>query len=372
MDRLLPKNDTSRKIIHLDMDAFYASVEMRDDPKLVNKALIIGQDPRKSNGHGVVATANYIARKYGVHSAMSTAKALQLVPESEVVFLKPNFEKYRSVSNQIHKLMYEITDQVESVALDEAYLDVTKNKVGTYSALELAINLQKAIFKDIHLNSSFGISYNKFLAKMGSEYAKPFGRTIILPQEARQFLARRKISDFPGIGKKTQEQLKALGIHTGADLQQLDVDFLIKKFKKMGYMIAQHAQGIDLSPVTSNRKRKSIGIERTFEPNIYDQNQALTLLRTYSEQLAKKLAEKQVTAQTIVLKIRNNNFETITRRLKLRKPSRDALDFFQDAKTLFTPLEYFLKDGIRLLGLSVTDLIAKSFEEIKLDLFETK
>ncbi len=256
MDRLLPKNDTSRKIIHLDMDAFYASVEMRDNPSLANKALIIGQDPRLNNGHGVVATANYVARKFGVHSAMSTMKALKLVPESEVVFLKPNFEKYRSVSSQIHELMYEMTDQVESVALDEAYLDVTQNKLGAYSALELAIRLQKKIFKEVHLNSSFGISYNKFLAKMGSEYAKPFGRTVILPNEAKIFLSQRKISDFPGIGERTQQQLKELGVKNGSDLQKLDTEFLIKKFKKMGYVIAQHAHGIDLNPVVKKRKRK--------------------------------------------------------------------------------------------------------------------
>lgn len=372
MDRLLPKNNTQRKIIHLDMDAFYASVEMRDNPALANKALIIGQDPRQTNGHGVVATANYVARQYGVHSAMSTMKALKLVPESEIEFVKPNFEKYRVISAQIHELMYELTDQVESVALDEAYLDVTKNKLGSYSALELAIKLQKNIFKKVHLNSSFGISYNKLLAKMGSEYAKPFGRTIILPQEAKDFLALRKISDFPGIGKKTQEQLHSFSVETGADLQKLEVDFLIKHFKKMGYVIAQHANGIDLRPVASQRKRKSIGVERTFEPNIYNQDQALTLIRNYSNQLVEKLVEKNFSAQTVVIKIRNNNFETVTRRMKLKKASRDPIEFFQSAKALFTPLEYFLKDGIRLLGLTVTDLTDTNYEEVKLDLFKTR
>lgn len=186
-ENLLPQNDIHRRIIHLDMDAFYASVETRDHPELKNKALVVGQDPRHNGGHGVVATCNYHARKYGVHSAMPAIQAVHLVPEEELVFIRPNFEKYHRVSAQVHSFMHEITDLVESVALDEAYLDVTHNKIGQESSVQLALDLQKKIKSKLGLNSSFGVSYNKFLAKMGSEYAKPFGRTVILPDEALNF-----------------------------------------------------------------------------------------------------------------------------------------------------------------------------------------
>lgn len=372
MKELLPRNNTKRKIIHLDMDAFYASVEIHDNPSLAKKALIVGQDPRKANGHGVVATANYVARQYGVHSAMPTMKALRLVPEDKIAFIRPNFEKYRAVSAQIHEFMYELTDLVESVALDEAYLDVTQNKLGAYSAVTLATQLQEKIFKKTGLTSSFGISYNKFLAKMGSEYAKPFGRTIILPEEAKSFLAKQPIEAFPGIGKKTQEQLHDMGVYTGADLQRLDVKFLIEHFKRMGYFIAQHAHGIDLRPINSIRQRKSIGTERTFEPNIFDANLALNNLRKYSESLSEKLKEKNFTAQTLVIKIRNNNFETATKRSKLPKPTNDAIEIYQTAKELFESVDNFLTQGIRLLGLSTTDLQTNQYEEISLDLFTTE
>lgn len=372
MENLLPRNNTKRKIIHLDMDAFYASVEMRDNPTLAQKALIIGQDPRKTNGHGVVATANYIARQYGAHSAMPTMQALRLIPEDKIAFVSPNFKKYRAVSAQIHEFMYEITDAVESVALDEAYLDVTQNKLGKYSAVELAAHLQEKIFKETHLTSSFGVSYNKFLAKMGSEYAKPFGRTIILPNEAEDFLADQPIESFPGIGKKTQEQFHQMNVFTGADLQKLDVDFLLKHLKKMGYFIAQHAHGIDLRPVNGERQRKSIGTERTFEPNIFSENVALTTLRKYSENLSKKLIEKNFKAQTLVIKIRNNNFETVTKRSKLPHPTNEAIEIYQTAKELFSSVNSFLKEGIRLLGLSTTDLQTNQYEEMSLDLFTTE
>lgn len=174
------------------MDAFYASVEINRHPEYKDKALVVGQDPRDNNGHGVVATCNYVARKYGVHSAMASIQALRLVPKDKIVFVPPDFETYRSVSAQIHSFMHEITDQVESIALDEAYLDVTKNKIGEYSAVQIALNLQKRIRAELNLNSSFGVSYNKFLAKMGSEYAKPFGRVVILPDEAKRFLGMAK------------------------------------------------------------------------------------------------------------------------------------------------------------------------------------
>lgn len=368
MKEFLPKNNTSRKIVHLDMDAFYASVEMQNNPALKQKALVVGHDPRKHHGHGVVTTANYVARKYGVHSAMPTAKALKLVPKEKLVFVSPNFAKYRAVSNHIHELMYQVTDQVESVALDEAYLDVTKNKLNK-PAFQAASWLQQKIYQETGLTSSFGVTYNKFLAKMASEYAKPFGRTVILPEDALEFLGKQPIEKFPGIGKKTQQQLHDLNIYLGEDLQKVSVLFLMEKFKKLGYAMALHAHGIDLSPVKKDRLRKSIGTERTFDPIIYDKNQALTILRSFCETVSEKLIAQNLQAQVVVLKIRNNNFETLTKRKQLSKPSNDGIEFYQTIKVLLDKTNNFLNDGVRLLGVTAGSLVNKKFEEVKLDLF---
>lgn len=373
-DGLLPKNDTSRKIIHIDMDAFYASVEMRDKPELKNKAVVIGHDPRKSNGHGVVSTANYVARSYGVHSAMPSIKAFRLVPAEKLVFLEPDYKKYYSVSAEVHKMMHEMTDRVQSIALDEAYLDVTQNKLGIKSAVQLAIDLQTRVRRELKLNCSFGVSYNRFLAKMGSEYSKPFGRTVILPSEAKEFLAAQKIGHFHGIGPKTEEKLAEMGITTGKGLQQTHVRDLIKEFNRMGYLMAEHANGIDLSRVIPDDEynRKSIGIERSYEPCVYDKQVALTNLRNYASELAEKLSYGNFFARTVVLKIRNTEFETITRRSKLQHATNQAIEFYEAAKELFEPLaDSFLSDGIRLLGITATDFTEAEFENVDLNLFSS-
>ncbi|WP_201738249.1 MULTISPECIES: DNA polymerase IV [Lactobacillus] len=368
-ENLLPKNDIHRRIIHLDMDAFYASVEMRDHPELRHKALVVAHDPREYHGHGVITTANYLARQYGVGSAMPAIKAVQQVPKDLLVFVPPNFEKYRAVSAEIHEIMHEVTDKVQSVSLDEAYLDVTQNKLGDYPSVALGNYLQEKIYRQTGLTSSFGVTYNKFLAKMGSEYAKPFGKTVILPEEALDFLAKQDISKFPGVGKKTQVLLREMGINTGADLQQVSVQFLIDHFKKMGYVLAMHSRGIDLSPVEWQRQRKSIGKERTFEPSIFEEQTALTQLRKYSNEVAKILQEQNLMATCVVLKIRDTNFETVTRRRMLKKATTDGHEIFAQARWLFQALPEFLERGIRLLGVSVTNLEQKQYQET--NLFET-
>ncbi len=365
-DNLLPKNDIHRRIIHLDMDAFYASVEMRDHPEYRKKALVIAHDPREHNGHGVITTANYVARKYGVGSAMPAIKAVQKVPADKLVFLPPDFEKYRSVSAQVHEIMHEVTDKIQSVSLDEAYLDVTQNKLGDYSTIQLGNYMQQKIYKETGLTCSYGASYNKFLAKMGSEYAKPFGKTLILPEEAKDFLARQDISKFHGVGKKTQLILRELGINTGADLQAKSVKYLIDHFKKMGYVMAMHSRGIDLSPVEWQRQRKSIGKERTFEPSVFEEQKALTLLRGYSSDIANILMTQNVKTKCIVLKIRDTDFYTVTRRRMLKSSTRDAHEIYQEAKDLFEELPEFLEKGIRLLGVSVTSLEQEKYQETNL------
>lgn len=371
-DGLLPENDTHRKIIHIDMDAFYASVEMRDNSSLKDKALVIGQDPRQNHGHGVISTANYVARQFGVHSAMPSIKALKMIPKEKLVFMSPDFEKYHRVSVEIHQLMHEVTDKVESISLDEAYLDVTENKLGQTSTVQIAIDLQNRIRDEEGLTCSFGATYNKFLAKMGSEYSKPFGRTVILPDEAKLFLARQKIGNFHGIGPKTQEKLAEMGISTGKGLQQIHVRELIKQFNRMGYQMAIHAHGIDLSRVIpdNERNRKSIGIERTYEPCLYDEQTALTKIRGYADDLAKKLGKRDLYANTIVLKMRNSEFETLTKRRKLPHATNDSIEIFETVHELFSPISGpFLTDGIRLLGITATDFSESDFENIDLELF---
>ncbi|MDD6416931.1 MAG: DNA polymerase IV [Lactobacillus porci] len=363
---LLPRNDCSRRIIHLDMDAFYASVEMRDHPELRGKAVVIAQDPRLHGGHGVIATANYRARKYGVGSAMPAIKAIQQIPKEELVFVDPDFAKYHAVSDQVHAIMHEVTDQIETVALDEAYLDVTQNKLQRSSVIELGCYMQQKIYAELQLTCSFGASYNKFLAKMGSEYAKPFGRTVILPQEARAFLAKQDIKEFPGIGKKTQAALRDLGINNGADLRAFGTRKLLEKFKKAGYYMAMHAYGIDLSPVRSTRQRKSLGKERTFEPEIYDPAQAQTLLRQYCGEIAQSLQARGLVARVLVLKLRDRDFNTITRRQRLPAASNKAADFYPVAKELLDREPEFIENGLRLLGVSGGDLSGARYEEISL------
>lgn len=369
---LLPPNDTSRKVIHLDMDAFYASVEERDNPVLKTKALVIAHDPRKHRGHGVITTANYRARKYGVGSAMPAQKALDNIPAKELVFVTPDFVKYRAVSATIHAIMHEVTDIVESVALDEAYLDVTQNKLGKLTTIELAQFLQQEIYRQTHLTCSVGISYNKFLAKLASEYAKPFGRAIILPDVAQAFLATKDVGDFPGIGKKTAVLMHEIGINTGYDLQQKDVRWLISKFKKAGYYYAQHAHGIDLREVIGQRKRKSVGKERTFEPVIVDRERALPYLQDFTGSIAQILREKHLRSQTIVLKIRSKDFETVTKRTTIKEVTQDEDVIYRAAVSLLDEFPEFLELGIRLLGISTTNFIDDQVEELTLPLFETQ
>lgn len=369
-DNLLPQNDIHRRIIHLDMDAFYASVELHEHPEYQGKAIVVGQDPRTNGGHGVVATANYLARKYGVHSAMPSIKAVQLIPANKLVIVPPHFAKYRAASAYVHAIMHEYTDLVQSVALDEAYLDVTHNKKHFNSALEIALTIQERVYQDLGLTCSFGVTYNKFLAKMGSEYAKPFGRCLILPSEARNFLKRKKIEAFPGVGPKTQERLHEMGIFTGADLQKASVRTLLQNFNKMGYVLAEHAQGIDLSPVVpdSDLNRKSIGIERTYEPAIHNEQVALTKIRDYAAKLEIELKKRKFYANTVVFKIRDENFVTSTKRRKLVKPTNSGSQIYAVAKELFeeNSLLQYLDTGIRLLGVTATDFSNLQYQETSL------
>lgn len=363
------KNKTDRRIIHIDMDAFYASIEERDDPALKKKALIIARDPRFTDGTGVVTTANYNARKYGVHSAMSAHQAAQLVPKDEVVFKAPDFNKYRQISAQIHDIFYAVTEKVESVALDEVYLDVTDQKTNL-TTIELADQIQSKIWDTTHLMCSVGISYNKFLAKLASEYRKPKGRTLILPEMAIEFLKRLPIEAFQGVGKKTAPKLNQQGIYTGEDLLYVDQLTLIRLLGKQGYSLYRRVHGIDDRPVVAKRQRKSLGKERTFNPPITTKAVRDRQIRFLSQEVAKNLKKKQLHGSTLVLKLRNSQFETLTKQIPLATPIDEAEQIEHYAQKIMNSIQIDDME-IRLLGVTLTNLSSKNFENIDLPLFRS-
>ncbi|WP_338323310.1 DNA polymerase IV [Companilactobacillus metriopterae] len=362
------KIDSSRKVIHVDMDAFFASVEERENPQYKKKALVVAPDPRKHNHHGVVTTANYNARKYGVHSAMPAQKALDLIPSSELVLKDPNFTLYQEVSQQIHDIFSDVTDVYESVALDEAYLDVTENKLDETNTIKIANYIQQRILKETGLTSSVGISYNKFLAKIASGYRKPFGRTIVLKEYALEFMSNIPIEKFNGIGKVMQEKLHSMDVYTGADLQDLSQDTFLNTFGKMGYIMYRRINGIDEAPVNNLRERKSIGRERTFTQNLVTDEQIFKELKRISEMVSADLSKKRLHGKTIVLKVRDDQFETTTKRMTFQDYIYEQDDIYRIALDIYDKLDIVDKK-IRLLGITLTNLDSLSFEELSLNLF---
>ncbi|HIW71852.1 MAG TPA: DNA polymerase IV [Candidatus Levilactobacillus faecigallinarum] len=359
---------TQRKIIHVDMDAFYASIEERDHPQLKVRPLIIAKDPRKTGGRGVVTTANYLARQHGVHSAMSASEALKLCPEA--VFQTPNFPLYRQVSDQIHRIFHEYTDIIEPVAFDEAYLDVTQNKHHLHSAVQVAHEIQAEIYDQTHLTCSTGISYSKFLAKEASDYRKPVGVSVILPEDAHDFLMALPIERFRGVGKKTVPKMHELGIQTGADLYQRSQLELIHDFGKFGYVLYQRVRGIDERPVAYQRERKSIGKERTYGPPLTTAGEVENQLRRLAEMVAQTVARKQRHGKTLVLKLRTSDFTTVTKRVTQEDFLVNEADVYYDLalglyQSVATPDEQ-----IRLLGITITGLASQTFENVRLPLWQ--
>ena len=344
-------NDLSRKIIHIDMDAFFAAVEIRDNPKLKGKPVIIGSDPRQTGGRGVVSTCSYEARAFGIHSAMSSKEAYERCPQA--VFISGNYEKYKTVGLEIRAIFKRYTDLIEPMSIDEAYLDVTENKLGIKSAVKIARLIQQDIWQELHLTASAGVSYNKFLAKMASDYQKPHGLTVILPNQAQEFLKQMDIAKFHGVGKKTVEKLHEMGIYTGADLLDVSEVTLIDRFGRLGFDLYRKARGIHNSPVKSDRIRKSIGKEKTYGKILQvdeDIKKELTLL---SEKVALNLSTQDKSGKIIILKIRYADFSTLTRRKSLPQATQDASQISQTALQLYEELAEKEK-GIRLLGITVT------------------
>ena len=344
-------NDLSRKIIHIDMDAFFAAVEIRDNPKLKGKPVIIGSDPRQTGGRGVVSTCSYEARAFGIHSAMSSKEAYERCPQA--VFISGNYEKYKAVGLEIRAIFKRYTDLIEPMSIDEAYLDVTENKLGIKSAVKIARLIQQDIWQELHLTASAGVSYNKFLAKMASDYQKPHGLTVILPDQAQEFLKQMDIAKFHGVGKKTVEKLHEMGIYTGADLLDVSEVTLIDRFGRLGFDLYRKARGIHNSPVKSNRIRKSIGKEKTYGKILQDEEDIKKELTLLSEKVAHNLSKQDKAGKIIILKIRYTDFSTLTRRKSLPQAIQDASQIAQTALQLYEELAEKEK-GIRLLGITVT------------------
>ena len=346
-------NDTSRKIIHVDMDAFFASIEERDNPELKGKPVVIAKNPLETGGRGVVSTANYAARKYGIHSAMSAKEAYDLCPQA--VFVSGNYARYQEVSRQMHDIFHRYTDEVEGMALDEAYLDVTVNKINAASAVKIAKMIQHDIFTELHLTSSAGVSYNKFLAKIASDIEKPKGLTLIAPEDALDFLAELSVKKFHGVGEKTAEKLEALGITKGGDIQKSSPQYLAEKLGVFGWELYLKANGIHNVPVKPNRIRKSVGKEKTYGKLLYLEADIKAEVSKLSEKVGMILQEKQLKGHIVVIKIRYADFTTFTKRLSLDDKVDDVYLIDQSAQKL---LDVALRDkvGIRLLGVTVTGL----------------
>ncbi|MDN6029613.1 MAG: DNA polymerase IV [Lactococcus plantarum] len=346
-------NDVSRKIIHIDMDAFFASIEERDNPKLIGKPVVIARNPLETGGRGVVSTANYIARRYGIHSAMSAKEAYELCPKA--IFISGNYEHYKSVSHQIHDIFHRYTDEVEGMALDEAYLDVTVNKIGATSAVKIAKMIQHDIFNELHLTSSAGVSYNKFLAKIASDIKKPRGLTLIEPDKAIPFLSELSVGEFYGVGTKTAEKLEKIGIKTGQDIQNMSPQRLADLFGVFGWELYLKANGIHNSPVKPNRVRKSIGKEKTYGKLLYLDADIEAELEKLAERVAQNLQDKKLKGHIIVLKIRFADFTTLTKRLSLVEKVDDSKTIATSAIRLLNSINLQGK-GVRLLGITTTGL----------------
>ena len=339
---------TDRKIIHIDMDAFYASVEQRDFPELRGRPVAVGH----AGERGVVSAASYEARKYGVRSAMASLKAMRLCPE--LVFVPGRMEVYKEVSDHIHEIFREYTDIIEPLALDEAFLDVTENKKGIELAVDIAREIKKRIREELGLVASAGVSYNKFLAKIASDYRKPDGLCTIHPDKALLFIDQLPIEGFWGVGKVTAKRMHTLGIHNGRDLRQWSLDGLTREFGKVGHLYYDFARGIDLRPVEAVRVRKSIGCERTLEHDIHTKAAVIVELYHTAEELVRRLADKDFRGNTLTLKVKFHDFTQITRSITQAKELLTMKTILPIAKKLLAEVEYE-NHPIRLIGLSVSN-----------------
>jgi DNA polymerase-4 len=338
-----------RKIIHVDMDAFYASVEQRDNPNLRNKPIAVGG----SAARGVVAAASYEARKFSVHSAMPSVTAKRKCPE--LIFVPPRFDVYKAVSQQIREIFAEYTPLIEPLSLDEAYLDVTENLKGMEIATEIALEIRARIKLVTGLNASAGISYNKFLAKMASDLNKPNGQAVITPRNGPAFVEALPVNKFHGVGPATAEKMHRLRIETGADLKEKTLEFLVEHFGKSGPYFHGIARGIDNRQVKPDRVRKSVGAEDTFSQDLHAFEPAREGLQPLIEKVWGYCEANDIGAKTVTLKVKYADFTQVTRSKTVPAPLSAITDLQDLIGLLITPI-FPLKKGIRLLGVTLSSL----------------
>ncbi|PEQ14721.1 DNA polymerase IV [Novosphingobium sp. PC22D] len=338
-----------RKIIHVDMDAFFASVEQRDFPELRGKPVAVGG----SSGRGVVAAASYEARRFGVRSAMPSARAARLCPD--LIFRKSRFDVYREVSAQIRAIFLDYTPHVEPLSLDEAYLDVTEDLKGIGSATRIAETIRRRIREETRLTASAGVSYNKFLAKLASDQNKPDGLCVIRPGEGAAFVANLPVRRFHGVGPRGAEKMASLGIATGADLAARDLAFLRAHFGSFAEYLFRAARGIDLRRVRANRERKSVGGERTFAINIAEPGEVLATLDTIVDIVWERIERAEASGRTVTLKLRYADFRTVTRARSVPHIVTDKAEFARLGHALLDELMP-LQQPVRLMGLTLSAL----------------
>ena len=337
-----------RKIIHIDMDAFYASVEQRDNPKLRYKPIAVGG----SSSRGVVAAASYEARKYGVRSAMASRIAIAKCPK--LIFVRPRFDVYKKVSQQIRAIFHEYTDLVEPLSLDEAFLDVTTNKMEMPSATLIAKEIRSRILKETSLTASAGISMNKFLAKTASDVNKPDGLFLIHPKDAIAYVEKLPIERFFGVGKITAQKMHDLGVKNGYDLKQLSENDLVKQFGKVGHYYFKIARAEDDRAVNPNRIRKSLGAENTYADDLKSNEEIVGELERITEELVRRMKKSNSKGKTLTLKVKYSDFKQITR----SKTMADWIVSHHQIEEIYLLLvdDIPLRDGVRLLGLTVSNL----------------
>lgn len=340
--------NSNRKIIHIDMDAFYASVEQMDHPELRGKPIAVGG----SENRGVVAAASYEARKFGVRSAISGVLAKKNCPE--LIFVSPRFDRYKEISKKIHAIFHDYTDLVEPLSLDEAYLDVTHNKKGYPSATLLAKEIRTRILNEVGLTASAGISVNKFVAKIASDYNKPNGQKTVNPDEVLSFLEELPIRKFYGVGKVTTEKMYQLGIFTGLELKSKSLEFLSTHFGKSGTFYYHVVRGIHNSEVKPDRITKSVAAEHTFDTNLSSEIFMLEQLEKIATSLERRLKKQNIAGKTVTLKIKYSDFSQQTRSKTVPYFIADKGLILENVKELL--YQERMKDSVRLLGISLSNL----------------
>jgi DNA polymerase-4 len=333
------------RIIHADMDAFYAGIEQRDHPHLRGKPVVVGGDP---NGRGVVSTASYEARKFGIHSAMSCRRAKRLCPH--VIFVPVNMKKYKQASDRIYQIFCRYTDIIEPVSIDEAFLDV-----GDGDAVQTARAIKEQIRFELRLTVSIGVSYNKMLAKIASDMDKPDGFTVITRERAAELLPSMPIRKIWGVGPKTEKELNDIGIFTVSDLLNYDREFYLKQWGRRGYELLQLAQGIDNSPVRNERQIKSIGEETTLTEDTTDMGILRNHLKGFADAIGKRLRRNRLKYRTVTLKIKFSDFTSITRSTTLDRASSSSLQIYEESLKMLHERVDLLKP-VRLIGIQVSNI----------------